>query len=693
MKRYHLIFCLALAAAAGLPSANAQAQTGKVTFSGIRQVTVDDPFWSPKFKTWQEATIPDILDKFEGKHEKGEGNFNAFRNFDFVAQGDRGTKNHFGAPWFDGLIYESIRGIADYLAVHPDPALEARIDAYIERIAAAQQSDPTGYLNTYTMLNEPGHRWGENGGFQRWQHDVYNAGAMIEAAVHYYQATGKTQLLETAVRMANLMASYMGKAPKKNIVPSHSGPEEAVIKLYWLFKQQPKLKKQLRVPVDERDYWELATFWIENRGHHCGYPLWPEWGNGRAEQWIRENTYADPLYGTHSRPTWGTYAQDSIPVFEQQTIEGHAVRATLLATGIATAALENHAPQYIATAERLWDNMAGRRMFVTGGVGAIHEDEKFGPDYYLPPGAYLETCAAIGAGFFGQRMNELTAKACYMDELERILYNSLLTAVSLDGTRYTYQNPLNATSHNRWEWHGCPCCPPMFLKITSALPGFIYATDGQSAYVNLFIGSRTEMKLKGRRVQLTQTTRYPWDGTVTVEVEPQKEAAFGVKIRIPGWARGIENPYGLYESNLNRTADAGVRLTVNGEEVPVELTDGYATLQRKWKKGDRIELQLPMQPRLVRANDAAKALNGQVAVAAGPVVYCFESVDNPQLDQLQIGENAAMEKRHDNRLLGGIDVIRVETGGRTLTAIPYYAIANRQRDTSHKVWVPYKGNF
>lgn len=211
--------------------------------------------------------------------------------------------------------------------------------------------------------------------------------------------------------------------------------------------------------VNEDAYWKLATFWIENRGHHCGYPLWLTWGNGKSEKWIRDAQYNAPEHGEHSRPTWGDYAQDSIPVFEQQTIEGHAVRATLLATGITTAALENHSPKYIETAKRLWDNMTGRRMFITGGVGAIHEDEKFGPDFFLPPGAYLETCAAIGAGFFSQRMNELTGKGMYMDELERVLYNSLLTAVSLKGDNYTYQNPLNAEKHNRWEWHGCPCCP------------------------------------------------------------------------------------------------------------------------------------------------------------------------------------------------------------------------------------------
>ncbi len=687
-KRIRVGVLLIFAVLAGMPFGAAKGQTGKVRFADIQHVTIDDPFWSPKLKVWNEVTINDVLNKFEGKLGREPGHFDTFRNFDLVARGDRGTREHTGEPWFDGLVYESIRGIANYLTMYPNPELEARVDRYIDRIAAAQASENTGYLDTYTQLNEPGHRWGENGGFLRYQHDVYNAGMMIEAAVHYYRATGKTKLLETAVRFANHMAECMGEAPKKNIVPSHSGPEEAMVKLYWLFKENPKLKKQLSVPVDEEEYWRLVTFWIENRGHHCGYPHWFTWGNEKSERWIKDCVYTDPKYGNHSRPSWGTYAQDSLPVFEQQSIEGHAVRATLLATGIATAALENHSPEYIATAERLWDSMAGKRMFITGGVGAIHEDEKFGPDYYLPSGAYLETCAAIGAAFFSQRMNELTGKGMYIDELERVLYNSLLTAVSLSGDNYTYQNPLNAERHNRWEWHGCPCCPPMFLKITGALPGFIYAQDERSIYVNLFIGSETEIALSKRnKVRVSQETTYPWDGKVSITVRPQKEERFAVKVRVPGWAQGIENPYGLYESDLKERGKASVKLSVNGEEVPVEVTDGYASIERKWSEGDRIELSLPIEPRLVTANPQAKELNRQVAIAAGPVVYSLESVDNGDVRYLQIDKAQPMRMTYRKDLLNGVSLIRIGEAN-ALTAIPYYAIANRQRDTDHKVWVP-----
>lgn len=664
----------------------AQKPMGKVTFIASKDVKINDPFWSPKMEQWKTVTIDDVLNKFEGKHVHEPGNHNTMGNFDCVAKGQSGTNEHVGPPWFDGLIYESIRGIADYLIMYPDKNLEARIDNYIDRIESAQAVDPNGYINTYTTLIEPGHRWGENGGFLRFQHDVYNAGMLIEAGIHYYQATGKTKLLTVATRLTNHMSEYMGAFPKKNIIPSHSGPEEALVKLYWLYKQQPELKAKVGVPVNENDYWKLVTFWIENRGHHCGYPLWMEWGSGKAEQWIKDNKYADAQYGKHSRPSWGDYAQDSLPVFDQQTIEGHAVRATLLATGIATAALENHSSSYIETAKRLWDNMVGKRMFITGGVGAIHEDEKFGPDYYLPANAYLETCAAIGAGFFSQRMNELTGEGKYIDELERVLYNSALTAVSLSGNHYTYQNPLNADGHNRWEWHGCPCCPPMFLKFTGAFPGFIYSQDTKGIYVNLFVGSETQIGLgKGKEVQLKQETQYPWDGAVSLTVHPQKATRFPLHIRIPGWAQGVENPFGLYKSDLK----SEIKLYVNNQPIDLNIKNGYAEIDRTWKANDQVRLELPVSPRIITPHPAIKELSNQVALASGPVIYCIESCDNPKVNELKIDTRTRFAIGKKNSQLQDVNVLQSKNQPQII-AIPYYTIANRDKDSNHRVWIPEK---
>lgn len=697
MKRIPILlfifFGVPLLSIAGLRQAD-NGQDNAIHFLDLHQVKINDPFWGPKLKLWSTTTANDVLDKFEAKHLKDaneQKKQNTFANFDDVAAGKSGTGHHAGFPWFDGLVYETIRGISDYLILHPDAQLEKRVDGYIDRIAAAQKADPDGYLNTYTQLMEPTHRWGDNGGFLRFQHDVYNAGMLIEAGIHYYQATGKTKLLEVATKYANYMSSLMGPAPKRNIVPSHAGPEEPMVKLYWLYKNHPALKRSMQVPVDEQAYYELVKFWIENRGNNSGYPLWATWGNQKSEQWIKEKKYKDGVNGKGARPSWGDYAQDSIPVFEQKTIEGHAVRATLLATGIATVALENRSPKYISTARRLWDNMTGRRMFVTGGVGAIHDDEKFGPDYFLPTDAYLETCAAVGAGFFSQRMNELTGDGKYMDELERTLYNNVLTGISLAGNQYTYQNPLNAHKHERWEWHECPCCPPMFLKITGALPGYIYSYSAGKLYVNLFIGSEAQIKLDNdNTVQLEQQTKYPFEGKTVLTINPEREASFGLKLRIPGWAQGVENPDSLYASNLSAT----VVLKVNGVSQKLNVLNGYTEINRNWKKGDQVELELPIQPRIISASEKVKDLKDKVAIAAGPLIYCLEELDNPTLDGLTIDPASSFKASFQQDLLSGINVIEGEARNQknekiAVKAIPYYAAGNRSAG-GYKLWVPAK---
>ncbi|HWA33485.1 MAG TPA: beta-L-arabinofuranosidase domain-containing protein [Cyclobacteriaceae bacterium] len=666
----------------------------------IAHVSVDDAFWSPKLATWQTVTANDIFDKFEGKYtpeglylEKDfkvmGGTRNAFLNFDLVAKGKRGIGMHHGPPWYDGLIYESIRGTADLLAHHRDSLLEARIDGYVDRIGAAQESEKDGYINTYTQLMEPGHRWGFNGGFLRWQHEVYNSGMLVEAGIHYYRATGKTKLLTIATKVANLMYDEMGPAPKKNVVPAHSGPEEALIKLYQLYRDNPGLKEKIGLPINERNYFDLATFWIEDRGHHAGFPHWREWGDERSEKWIRDVKYNAPEFGNHSRPTWGDYAQDSIPVFQQKTIEGHAVRATLLATGIAAAAMENKDARYMHVANNLWDNMVGKRMFITGGVGAIARDEKFGADYFLPSDAYLETCAAVGAGFFSQRMNQLTGQARYMDEFERALYNNVLTGISLEGKDYTYQNPLAAASHHRWGWHDCPCCPPMFLKMVSAVPDFIYAVDSTGINVNLFISGSAEIDSgNGSKIRLVQQTKYPWEGISIVEVSPAREEKFVIRVRIPGWANGQENPFGLYKSKMT----SNVRLSVNDVEIPATSVNGYAVIDRVWKAGDKIQLVLPMEPRVVHADGKVADLMSMVAISSGPLVYCLEKNLNKDLDEIKIEGGMPMKVSFESDVLGGVNVI---TGSASLrsgsyvdfNAIPYFTAGNLKKGDAYKVWI------
>lgn len=675
-----LVLAWAIALAGG--STRAQTNVHPLEPVPLTAVHVQDGFWSPKLAVWRATTVYDALDKFE---QSG-----AFRNFDRIAQGL--NEKHEGPPWFDGLVYETIRAASDFLACGPDPVMDKRLDGYIQRIAAAQRRSSDGYILTFTQLDEPGHQWGLNGGYQRWQHELYNAGALVEAGTHHYRATGKTQLLEVAVRFANLMCDLIGPSPKLNVVPSHSLPEEALVELYILFRDCPTLKGELPVPIDETRYLRLAEYWLENRGNNCGLPTSERWDKAEeeCESWIRGQ-----LYLGKGRPSWGAYAQDHLPVFEQKTLEGHAVRATLLCTGLSAAARVNGDPRYTQTASRLWDNMVGRRMHITGGTGAFAHEEKFGPDYCLPNDAYLETCAAVGAGFFHRNMNLLFGDARYVDELERVLYNGVLNGVSLAGNRYTYENPLTSEGRSRWAWHGCPCCPPMFLKIMAAVPGYIYATDGDGLYVNLFIASKAETRVGDTPISLTQTTEYPWDGKVSIAVAPAQPATFTVYVRVPGWARGEENPFGLYRSDLDKSK---VVLKVNGEVVAnPDMVRGYAAIKRAWSKGDTITMDLPVAARRVYAHPAVEADAGRVALACGPLVYCLEGVDNPQPATcfLKAGSSLATVRKPD--LLGGVNVVEGDAWSRQgsgepkqvrFTAIPFYGQDNRAEKSPFDVWIP-----
>ena len=651
-----LLVAAILVAALIIPASAQENKPQPLTAVPIQQVVIDDPFWSPRLKVWRKVTIPDCFTKFE--NDRG----GALNNFDRVRDGQRGQ--HVGPPWYDGLIYEMIRASADFLAADPDAELEKRLDGYIERITAAAARDPDGYLNTWTQLMAPNRRWGLNGGNDVEQHDVYNAGALIEAAVHYYRATGKKALLQAATRLANYMADVMGPPPKKNVVPGHSLSEEALVELYRLFRDHPDLKAQMGAPVHERRYLQLAEFWIENRGNHDG------------------------------RKSFGSYAQDHRPVLEQTTLEGHAVRATLLCAGLVAAANVSGRDDYLRTARRLWENMVQRRMYVTGGLGAVAGHEGFAPDYVLPNNGYLETCAAVGAGFFHHHMSLASAEARYVDELERVLYNAVLPGVSLQGNSYFYQNPLEAgPQRSRWAWHACPCCPPMFLKIMGALPGYLYAQGPAAVYVNLFVGNRATLTVKGVKVVLQQTTRYPWDGTVKLTVEPERQTAFAINVRLPGWCT---------EPSLK----------INGQSVlPIRKVHGYAQLWRKWQKGDLIELTLPMPVQHLKAHPKVEADYGRVALQRGPLIYCLEAVDNGGLVRnLVIPPDAELTARFRADLLGGVMVVqgpalalhpaewpeglyRPSSAAPDITrtkvqfiAIPYFANSNR-RPGDMLVWV------
>jgi DUF1680 family protein len=637
----------------------------KLTPVPIQSVTIGDSFWSPRRKIWQEVTIPDCFTKFE--NDRG----GALNNFDRVRDGK--SDSHAGPPWYDGLIYEMIRGSADFLAAKPDPILENRIDGYISRIVAAQDRDTNGYLNTWTELEHPNQRWGLNGGNDGYQHEMYNVGALCEAAVHYYRATGKSSLLKAAVRLANYTCEQVGPSPKSELVPNHAIVEEAFANLYLFFRAHPELKSGMPVPIDERRYLQLAQYWVEARGHP------------RKDQ-----------------PSYGAYNQDHKPVLEQTSIEGHAVRAVLLCAGVTALAGINGRDDYRQAAIRLWKNMSEKKMYVTGGIGATAAGEAFGNDYFLPNDGYLETCGAVGASFFDQNLNLLTGDARYVDALERELYNGALTGISLAGNCYTYVNPLQAQHGNsRWSWNGCPCCPPMFLKLMGAMPGYIYAQDKSGIYVNLFAGSIARIQIAGQTVALNQTTDYPWQGDVKITVAPAKAIEFELHIRVPSWCQGLSTSSDLYQPD-NRPPDSAMRLKVNGKMVnDLEIVRGYATLHRRWKPGDVVQLTLDMPVQRIKADGHVAAAKGRVALARGPIVYCFEGTDNGgAVQNLIIPPETQFTPKYESNLLSGVTVLSATATGLfktaanqlvsvplQVTATPYYANANRGT-CQMQVWMP-----
>ena len=612
-----------------------------MTFAPIDSVVVEDGFWSPRFDLWRTKTLPDVLDKLDQRSH-------VVSNFVLAAAGAR--SGHEGCYFFDGLQYEAIRGASDYLRRYPSDGLDRRLDGLIDKIVAAQR--PDGYLNTGVQIKHPVCRWGDSGGCLLDQHELYNAGCLIEAGVHHYRATGKAKLLAAALRFANCLCETIGPRPKRNLLPGHSLPEAALVDLARLCRDDDALAGKTGVPVRPDDYLRLVKFWFDNHGVHCGAPDFEKLGLGGEDGALA--TVRRMTKVTHDagwRPCWGDYMMDRHPLADYRSIEGHAVRAVLLCDGLAAYSCETGDGDTAALARRFWESMIGRKLYITGGVGADPKFESFSPDWELPPDAYLETCAAIGNAFFSAHMAELTGDGRYMDEFERVIYNALLTAVGQDGVHYTYQNPLNTDEGARWDWHWCPCCPPMFLKLTGALPGYAYSTGEDGVSVNLFMGGSSRLKLSQGELTLRQKTAYPIDGRVEIVVNPAEPFRFVLRVRVPGWARGIENPFGLYHSE----GVGPYRITVNDELFAAKLDRGYAVINREWRKDDRVILTMDVSPRLICADDRVAAVRGKVACARGPVVMAVEEKDDPTYNSFE-------------------------------KAIPYWQVANRGA-CGHCVWI------
>lgn len=627
----------------------AQSVFPKIDAVKFSEVTINDHFWKPRIDKVATITIPVCMEQTEVKTPR-------IRNFEKVARG-KGEK-HEGIFYDDSDVYKALEAIAYSLKNRPNPEIEKRADGWIDKIAAAQQLD--GYLNTFYTLGDMSKRWTDMS-----MHEDYNGGHLIEAAIAYYDATGKRKLLDVAIRFADHFDSLFGPG-KRHWVTGHQELELALVKLFRV--------------TGEKKYLKLADWLLEERGHKYAFGYtWSDWKDT-------------------------AYAQDVIPVKQQSEIAGHAVRAMYLYTGAADVAAQTNDMDYMAAMRRVWEDVVYRNMYITGGIGSSGRNEGFSVDYDLPnENAYCETCASVGMVFWNQRMNLLTGESKYVDVLERSLYNGASDGLSLSGDRFFYGNPLASDGqHYRREWFGTACCPANIARLIASLGDYIYAKSPDGIWVNLFVGSETHVALSGKKVTIRQVTNYPWGGDVEVRIDPEKKSNFKLRIRIPGWAQNVPAPGDTYQF-LNPSV-VSVSLMVNGKEASYEMENGYAVISRDWKKGDIVKLNLPMEAKRIVAKEEVKANLGRVALQRGPLVYCVEHVDNDgNAFNLIIPDNAKLESQEQPDLLGGVvtltaevpvvkptaDGMGIETVRERITLIPYYTWCNRGSGPM-QVWIPRK---
>jgi len=637
--------------------AGVQAQVADYPYVPVpfSQVQVDDEFWAPRIETNRTVTIPFAFRKNE---ETGR-----MDNFRIAAGLMKGTYQ--GKRYNDTDVYKVIEGAAYSLRQHPDPNLEKYIDGLIEIIAKAQE--PDGYLYT-TRTCDPNHP-APGAGPTRWSllavsHEMYNVGHMYEATVAYFQASGKRELLDVAIENADLLDRTFGPGPGQRAgTPGHQEVEIGLVKLYRV--------------TGGKKYLRLAQYFLDVRGRIEGFmPHYPA-----DSPW---SVYNDPVQ-----------VQAHKPILEQDEAVGHAVRAAYMFSGIADVAALTGNETYVKAIDRLWDDVVGRKIYITGGIGALHSHESFGKAYELPNlTAYNETCAAIGNVLWNHRLFLLHGDAKYLDVLERTAYNGLISGVSLSGDLFFYPNPLssdgefrfNQGSTERSPWFEVACCPGNVARFLPSFPGYIYACRGDTLYVNLFVAGRGKVDLAGREVTVRQQTRYPWEGLIRIVLEPDANREFSVAIRIPGWARNEAMPGGLYRF-LDRS-DAQPTLKINGKETTRDIEDGFMHIRRLWTAGDTIELNLPMPIRGIVADERVQANRGRVALQRGPLLYCAEWCDQPgkRVANLLLADDVPLETRWRSDLPGGLMAItgrvRALQGDGTLreqdfTAIPYYAWAHR----------------
>lgn len=610
-------------------------------------VKVTDNFWGQRLQASREVTIPLAFSKCE---ETGR-----YENFVKAAHPSDTYKVE-GFSFDDTDVYKTIEGASYSLQTYPDKKLQKYIDSVLVIVAGAQE--PDGYLYTARTMNpKHPHNWA---GKERWvavenlSHEFYNLGHMIEGAVAHYQATGKRNFLDIAIKYADCVCREIGNGPQqKKYVPGHQIAEMALVKLY--------------MATGDKKYLDQAKFFLDTRGY-----------TSRKD----------------------TYSQAHKPVVEQDEAVGHAVRAVYMYSGMADVAAITGDSSYIKAIDKIWDNIVSKKIYITGGIGARHAGEAFGNNYELPNlSAYCETCAAIGNVYMNYRLFLLHGDAKYFDVLERTLYNGLISGVSLDGGSFFYPNPLSSNGkYSRKPWFGCACCPSNVSRFIPSLPGYVYAVKNDQVYVNLYLSNKAELKVDKKKILLEQETGYPWNGDIRLKIT-QGNQDFTMKLRIPGWVRGNVLPGDLYSYADNQKP--AYQVSVNGQTVESDVNDGYLSIARKWKKGDVVEVHFDMIPRIVKANPKVEADHGRVAVERGPIVYCAEWPDNRfNVHSILLNQHPQFKVTDKPELLYGIRQITTDaqalsydkagklvTKDVELTLIPYYAWAHRG-EGDMEVWLP-----
>lgn len=611
------------------------------------RVHINDSFWSPRIETNRLVSIPSAFHECEVN-----GRFDNFAIAGGLMKGE-----HRGDFSFDDTDpYKIIEGASYSLAVKYDPQLDAYLDSVITLIAAAQE--PDGYLTTCVTnkCTRLSGWWGSS----RWEkinsHELYNCGHLYEAAVAHYLATGKRSLLDVAVKNADLVCEVFGPAEGQKHVPSgHPIAEMALAKLY-------------KVTGNEK-YLATAKYFVE------------ETGRGTDGHRLSE------------------YSQDHMPILEQEEIVGHAVRAGYLYSGVADVAALTADSAYFEAISRIWNNMASRKLYITGGIGSRAQGEGFGPEYELNNHtAYAETCAAIANVYWNHRMFLATGDAKYADVLERALYNGVISGVSLSGDKFFYDNPLESMGqHERQKWFGCACCPGNVTRFMASVPNYMYATQGDDILVNLYIAGDADITTDSHGVKIAQQTEYPWDGKVTLTVTPETEREWALRLRIPGWAKEAPVPTDLY--SFTEKVSQPYTVKVNGSKAKVlDAGDGYATLLRTWKPGDVVELTLPMDVRRIAAHENVVDDRGKLAIQRGPVVYCIEGADQADSTVFNkvVPADTHFDVAYEPELLNGVvtltaEASQVEPDGTLVPvkvkAVPYCTWNNRGPGEM-AVWLP-----